>query len=174
MAFVTSTVLAAAALGTAAVGTAASINSSKQAAKAINNQTRVQQQIAENENLRTRINSIRASRIARAQASQAAVNQGAANTSVAAGIQGALTSQGNADISFLDRQGALGAQSAYYATKANRFQARAQAYSSIASFAMQAAGSQFVQNADSTFAKIFKKPSTPGYSGVNFDVIPGS
>lgn len=155
-----------AALATVAVGSAAaSISASQKSAKAINNQTRVQQQIAENENMRSRINSIRASRMARASAAQAAVNQGASSSSIAQGVQASLTSQANADISFLDRQGALGRQSAAFATQANKYSSRAQAYGAVSSLAMQAAGSNFAARADAQFAKIFKKP-TLGSSGI--------
>ena len=94
--------LVSAIIGATVVGGAAaakSIQQQQKMTKAINNQTRTQQQIADNENIRTRINSIRATRIARAQAAAAAVNQGASTSSIAQGIQAGLISQGNADLS---------------------------------------------------------------------------
>jgi hypothetical protein len=151
--------LTAAALAVSAVGTAASISSSQKAAKATNNQIRSQQEIADNENMRTRINSIRATRIAAAQTAQMSTNQGVGGSSSAAGALAAVTGQGNADRSFLDRQLALGRQSFGYATQANKFNARAQMWSSVASTSLQLAGSSFAAKADATFDKIFAKKS---------------
>lgn len=172
-----SAIVAATVVGAGAA--AKSVQASQKMTKAINNQTRTQQQIADNENVRTRINSIRATRIARARASAAAVNQGASTSSIAEGVQAGLTSQGNADISFLDKQGALGRQASMYATMANKYQSRAQAWGTLSSLSMQAAGAMWNAGGAQKFSAMFaKKPVTnitspqPGYTGANMDVVP--
>jgi hypothetical protein len=94
-------VAAVAGAGVAVVGTVSSIKAQKKAANAQQDQFKYQRAMDNNRAARERVQAIRAARLSYGGAQQAAVNQGAQNSSASLGGLGSIASQLNSNLSFL-------------------------------------------------------------------------
>lgn len=124
------------ALVLAGVATAGSIYTSKKAADAQKEANTLQRQQAEMANARARRDEIRKARIAQAAAAINAEGQGVADSSGAAGGQGSIISQGNSNLSFLDRSAAISDQTSRAMGKAISYGNYSQMFGGVASLAM--------------------------------------
>lgn len=143
--------IAAVALGTAAVGTAIQIDQSRKAAKATANASKLDAQRSNLQRARERREAIKATRSAQAQIMSNAENQGAAYTSGAAGGQGSVASQGNANLSFLDQYGTLSDMASIQLGRANKYQNNAATAGAVADLGWAAASQS------SNIAKVWGK-----------------
>jgi len=124
----------AAAVGAAAavVGTASSIKAQKKAAKEAKKSAKFERQKAELQSARQKSSAIREARAARADATQAAENQGVATSSSAQGGIGSVTSQLTNTLSFLDAYGFLSDQSSKALARSASASANASMWSQVA------------------------------------------
>lgn len=129
-----------AALAIATVATGASIYQGQQAAHAQGHALDLQRQQQDLQAARQKRDTIKAARIAYANSSQAAENQGMSMSSVSQGSLGAIQSQVTSNLSFLDQYQNLGDQASVSLGAANRYQASSRLWGDVASFAGQAAG----------------------------------
>lgn len=125
----------AAAIGAAATvaGTVISATNQAKALREQRKQNRFERQIATNRAQRERRDAIRTARLAAGASTQAAANQGASGTSAALGALGSISSQLNANLSFLDVNQRLSDQASLAAGRANAFMGRAQTGAAISS-----------------------------------------
>ncbi len=110
--------------------------------KAVKEQKRANNYQRQQDNLkatRERREAIRSARIATAESTQAAVNNGAENSSASLGALGSITSQVNQGLSFLDAQNSLSDAASIALGKANVFQAKAATWDKVAGFGMTVA-----------------------------------
>jgi hypothetical protein len=130
--------IAAAAAAVAVVGgTIMSIKNQKKMFKQQKKAMQFERQKQELQSMRQKLEVIRASRTARARVQQAAENQGVATSSVAQGGQASITSQGLANLSFLDQYGFLSDQAGKSLEKAMHYQSQASMWSGIAEVGAQ-------------------------------------
>ena len=134
--------IAAVALGTVAVGTAVQIQQGRKAAKASAASAELDRKRMNLQNARERRNAIKATRASAAQIQQNAENQGASGTSMAAGGQGSVQSQGAANLSFLDQYNTLTDMASIQLGRANRAASRASEAGAIADLGWAAFGQQ--------------------------------
>lgn len=129
--------------GVAVAGTAASYDAQQKSAKAQRQANDLQQRQAELTAARNRREAIRAARVAQARSAVVAEGQGAALTSSASGAAGAIVSQTNSNLSFLDQYGNISDQIASTIGKAQKFDAQANTYGAIANLAVSASSFDF-------------------------------
>ena len=145
--------LAIAAFATAAVGTAGSMYSQSKAASATQKAGEAQRRQEALAAAVQRRQQFKNYRVAAAQASQNAENQGVAQSSGAQGGQGSLRSQLDSNISFLDQQGQIADYAGRMFDRAAKWNTTAQAFSGVSQLALQSYS--LSQNAD--FQKLFNK-----------------
>lgn len=124
----------------AVVGAGAAVASAVQASKARKAQQKqyaFERQLATNRAAKERVNAIRTARLATGALVQTAANSGAANSSIALGALGSISSQLNANLSFLDTNQKLADQAGFYASKANIAQSKSATYGNISALGMQ-------------------------------------
>jgi len=128
-------IIAAASLAVAAVGTYATIKNQNKMVQAQKQSARFERQKQQLSETRTKIEAVRQTREALANAQQAAENQGVADSSGAQGGQASIVSQGESNLSFLDQYGFLSDQAGTALQRAMTFQSRASMWSGITDFA---------------------------------------
>lgn len=149
---------AAAVVGAAAlvVGTVKTIKNQKKMVKAQKEAMRFERQKQELQSMRQKLEAVRTARNALADATQAAENQGVADSSSAQGGQSSIISQGLANLSFLDQYGFLSDQAGQALERAAKFQGKASMWSSIAD-----AGSKLYSMSGGFEGRGFTGPSPP-------------
>jgi hypothetical protein len=130
-------VAAVAGAGVAVVGTVSSIKAQKKAANAQQDQFKYQRAMDNNRAARERVQAIRAARLSYGGAQQAAVNQGAQNSSASLGGLGSIASQLNSNLSFLDTNNRISDQATAAGARAAKYGAAAEVWGSVANFGMQ-------------------------------------
>jgi hypothetical protein len=144
----------------AAVSAIFSAAGAVESSKASRSNRRAQDAQRQQQNLRAameRRQTIRQTRMAFAQAQQNAENQGVGTSSGAAGGQGSILTQGNANLRFLDGSQALANEAGRWLDKASKQSATASMYGSFANMSMAAMG-QFEQP---DWLKNLGKPAQP-------------
>lgn len=112
----------------------------RKSAAAAQEANKIERQKMQLEQNREKRETIRAARIARGQAVAAAANQGVMDSSGAIGGQGAITSQLNYNLSFLDQQGAMADQASAALGRARLWESRARTNQSLANLTWKVAG----------------------------------
>jgi len=125
-------VLAAVGAVVAAGATVASAVQAGKARKDAKKQYQYERQLANNKSLQEKTNAIRAARLASGALAQTAANSGAAESSIALGALGSITSQLNSNLSFLDTNQRLENLAGFYASRANIHQSKSQTYAGVA------------------------------------------
>lgn len=128
-------IIAGASLLVAAVGTYSTIKNQNKMVQAQKQAARFERQKQQLSETRTKIEAVRQTREALANAQQSAENQGVAASSGAQGGQGSIISQGESNLSFLDQYGFLSDQAGAALQRAMTFQSRASMWSGITDFA---------------------------------------
>ena len=119
-------------LATAAVATGASIYSSQEAAGAQRQAAKLQQQQMDLQAARQSRSVVQQARVAQANATQNANNQGASNSSAYQGGTGSIQSQMGGNLSFLDQYNSLSDQSSHELGKASQFAAESNTWGAVA------------------------------------------
>jgi hypothetical protein len=130
--------IAIAGIAVAAIGTGVSMYEQERARAASKKANKFQRQMNELQNARQKIEVIRSGRQARAQAEQAASNQGMEGSSIGQGGSGSITSQTNSNLSFLSRYGFMSDQATDLLQTAANAQASAGMWKDIAGLGSQA------------------------------------
>lgn len=130
-------VAAVAGAGAAVVGTAKSISAQKKAARAQGEQFKYQRAMDNNRAARERVQAVRAARLSYGQTSQAAVNQGAENSSASLGGLGSIASQLNSNLSFLDTNNRISDLATAAGARASKAGAAAEVWGSVANLGMK-------------------------------------
>lgn len=126
------TYLAVASLALTAVSTVKAGQEAKKESKARAKALETQQNADDLRQARERRQQIREARIRAGQAAQNAANQGASTSSSALGGQASIATQLSSNLSFLDQQGGLNKQTTAANLAANKANASAQAFGSVA------------------------------------------
>lgn len=140
--------------GVAAVGTGYSIYAGERANKQAKKATKLERQRNSLAEARQKRDAIRQARGAYAAAQAAAENQGVSTSSSAAGGQGAIVSQLESNLSFLDQYGFISDQASKALGKAQSWTSSARLGESVANIGMTAV--QHSQGISDAFGKIFK------------------
>lgn len=111
----------------------------RKSAAAAQESNKIQRQKMQLEQAREKRETVRAARIARGRAINAAASQGVMDSSGAQGGVGSIGSQLNYNLSFLDQQGTLADQASAALGRSRMHQSRANTYSSLANLAWKAA-----------------------------------
>lgn len=130
-------VSAVAGAGAAVVGTAKSISAQKKAARAQGEQFKYQRAMDNNRAARERVQAVRAARLSYGQTSQAAVNQGAENSSASLGGLGSIASQLNSNLSFLDTNNRISDLATAAGARAAKAGAAAEVWGAVAGAGMK-------------------------------------
>lgn len=138
MAIVSSTV-AAIAMGVAAAGTVAAAYSSRQGVKAQKKAYAAQQRQADIANMRERRGQVRNMRMLRASVESQSAVSGMTGSSAMSASLGAISSTGNANISFLDQNQLLSQQATVANQRAASYNSRSSTYAAVAGLGMQVA-----------------------------------
>ena len=128
---VTPIMLAAYATIAAGVGAGTAIYGTIKSTQMANKQAKTEARIAAVKNARERRQAVREAAIARANILQAGANQGASSSSAVEGGAASITSQLDANLSFLDQIGSLQQSSAKYGQKASTYSSIAKAGGTI-------------------------------------------
>lgn len=156
------TIIAAASLAMTGYSTLKSVSAAKDQSKAQQKAIKLQQSADDLRQARERRQVIREQRIKQASIVQAGANQGATGSSSIYGGVGSLTSQGSANLGFLDAQGDLNTATTQANKEANQFGADANMWGSMANF-----GATIFQ-ASGSFGTLFgdlSKPVSPSSVG---------
>ena len=135
-----------------ATSTALSIQQQRKATKMRGRSLAAQQRIADIKAARARTKAVREARIRRAEVLTGAQATGTGDTSAAAGAVGSVQSQLGANLSFLDRVGAISRESSIFQQKAVTAGGRAETASAIGGIGFTVASSERLQS-------IFKQES---------------
>lgn len=150
-----STMIAAGSLAVAGVGTYQANRNAKKAAAANQQAAELDRKRMNLQSARERREAVRAARLAYASAQMAATNQGANGSSMAAGGQGSIISQGNSNLSFLDRFNSLTDQASIQIGYANKFTQKAKTWDSVSNLAWTVFSNS--EKIADTYDSIFKK-----------------
>lgn len=148
------------AIGATAIAGVSAYNQNRYARSAARSQREAaafQQRQADLQNARAKRDAVRSARLSYAQAQNAAVNQGVADSSSSAGGLSSITSQVTDNVSFLDQYGFFSDQASKALGRASVQSMNANTWSAVGGFAMNVAGNA------SSIASIFEsKPPTSG------------